>query len=146
MYYNDRDGPISPSKQDEIEAVVRKYVTFLHVQITRLCPVEACEVIRGLAAWYCFRAISYAPLCSCADMLTVRLNRILTSGESRVHNLLKSKEVELHRVSTHATWMLLCCRRHHPTARCGARRAEQRECANREREEVRCGGLPVLHI
>ncbi|GJE95145.1 ATP-dependent peptidase [Phanerochaete sordida] len=48
VYFNDRDGPISPSKQDEIETEVRK---------------------------------------------------ILTSGESRVHNLLKAKEVELHRLA-----------------------------------------------
>jgi len=49
VYYSDREGPISPSKQDEIESEVRK---------------------------------------------------ILTSGDARVHSLLKSKEEELHRLAT----------------------------------------------
>ena len=45
VYYNERDDPISPSKQDEIETEVKKYVTFF-----RSSAVDACEAMRSLPA------------------------------------------------------------------------------------------------
>ena len=89
VYYNEREGYVSPQKQAEIDAEIRRCV---------FCQ----SYIQSLARLWCApgpaAGIVFYDIISRTDIL---LYRLLVAGEQRVVALLKSKEAELHRVRAH---------------------------------------------
>ena len=85
MYHNDRDEGMSSKKREEIESEVRSYVDYFPasrcLHFTRLFASDVGSDGKG-------------PLIPFSDSF-----RILKAGEKRASELLKEKEVELHRVS-----------------------------------------------
>lgn len=89
VYHNDRDDNISSKKREEIESEVRSCVVHFS-QRPRFCISFGCLRVMGQGS---DGKTDPGPLIPFSDFF-----RILKAGEKRASDLLKEKEVELHRV------------------------------------------------